>query len=541
MRSFGIVTGLVALAFQAWTQVPAGPAPSSIEGMIVDQSTNRSVSDVRLTIEEAASKALAGAETSGDNGNFAFRNLKPGTYRITTNKDGYAPAMPEGRRAPTSGIVFSVAPGQLLKDVVVRLLPQGVITGSVLDTNGSPVVGARVGAVSSLPFYDEFGERAFAPAGRTSLGTDDRGEFRIWALPPGDYQIRVFGTEGASALSFARYTLYYPSGPAISRAQSIPLRGGEELALPPIYAPVIETAPVRINIITDAPNLPGQTRTMQFTPKGVPPNVTVSTTNMANGGPGAIEHQGLPFGANEVRVALDTPQGVVYGETIVNVGESAEKLRVNLILKKGFRLAARVLLEKADGTLQPVPGVGVRLISYPNSVINLGGQSDAEGAVIVASAPESEYRLRLFGIPPDLYIARATQDGRDIQSRKIAVTTDTRVEIILKSGGCTITGVVTDSGGKAISNSLVALVPAESSMRGHHDLYRSATSDQDGTYTLLNVVPGDYKLFAWIEAAGAGPFRNAEFMAIYEARGKRIQISEDRNAAADLQPVDEEQ
>jgi hypothetical protein len=191
--------------------------------------------------------------------------------------------------------------------------------------------------------------------------------------------------------------------------------------------------------------------------------------------------------------------------------------------------------------LQPVRGVDVRLLSIPDSVINIGGPSDAEGTVNVASAPASEYRLRIFGLPSELSIARATHDGKDILSRKLSISADTRVDILLKSGGSSITGVVRDSGGKPVSGSLVALVPAVSSMRDQYDLYRSTTTDQDGKFILRNVGSGDYKLFSWIEARGAGAFRNAEFLAKYEERGKQIQISEDRNATADLQPVDEEQ
>jgi protocatechuate 3,4-dioxygenase beta subunit len=537
MGTFRIVAGLFAIALQLGAQQPGVPASSSIEGKIVDPTTDRPIADVRLTIEDAASGLIGSVTTSDDNGNFAFRNLLPGSYRITTIKDGYAPLKPDGRRAPTSGIVISVAREQQLREIVFRLLPQGVITGRIIDTNGSPVIGATVSALVSQPTYDEFGEKGFAIAGKTSRGTDDRGEFRIWALDPGEYQIRVLGTEGVPA-TIASYILYYPSGSDIARAQSIPVRSGEEVALPVIYAPVTETAPVRINLITDAPILPGHTRTMRFNREGVPMNVTVST----NAGPlDAIEHRGLPFGPNEVNVSLNTPQGVVYGKTTVNVGESDEKLNVNLVLKKGFRLVARVLQENADGTLQPVRGVNVLLLSMPDGVISVGGASDAEGTVNVASAPASEYRLRFFGLPSELSIARATQDGKDILSRKLSVSADTRVDILLKNGGRVITGVVRDSRGNPVSGSLVALVPSASSMRDHYDLYRSATTDQDGAFILRNVGSGDYKLFSWIEAGGAGAFRNAEFLAKYEERGKQIQISEDRNATADLQPVDEAQ
>ncbi len=43
-----------------------------------------------------------------------------------------------------------------------------------------------------------------------------------------------------------------------------------------------------------------------------------------------------------------------------------------------------------------------------------------------------------------------------------------------------------------------------------------------------------------MEASGAGPFRNAEFLAKYEDRGREIEITKSQLASVDVKVADEE-
>jgi hypothetical protein len=58
---------------------------------------------------------------------------------------------------------------------------------------------------------------------------------------------------------------------------------------------------------------------------------------------------------------------------------------------------------------------------------------------------------------------------------------------------------------------IVAMVP-ESSLRNRGDLYRTATSDQSGRFVFHGIAPGTNKFFAWMNAEGNAPFRNAKLM-----------------------------
>jgi len=302
-----------------------------------------------------------------------------------------------------------------------------------------------------------------------------------------------------------------------------------------LYVPIVETAPVRVNIMSEAPMAPNQFRSLQFRSKGIP----IEQSSTTSGGPGIIENSALPLGTNEVRIALQTAEGMVYGESAFELDQSLEKRTVDVVLRKGFRFAAQTFLEKVDGSPEPLSGIGIQL-RLGSLLSPLTGKTGSDGVLSFASTPGATYRLVVTDVPEDTYILRMTQDGKIITASNLVVTGDTHLEIALSKDGGSIEGVVRNPRGNTVPGSLVALVPADRALRDQYYLHRSTTTDQRGKFTLRTIRPGTYKLFAWIAASGAGPFRNAEFMAKYEDRGKEIQIGKGQNPTVDLLLADED-
>lgn len=94
---------------------------------------------------------------------------------------------------------------------------------------GQPVVGARVQAVVRLkkwagPYYE-------VPAGRPDE-SDDRGQFRLHSLPPGQYVVAV-GVESPPAPEAQREATGYvrtdhPGTTSLTDAQAIAVQAGQE-------------------------------------------------------------------------------------------------------------------------------------------------------------------------------------------------------------------------------------------------------------------------------------------------------------------------
>jgi len=78
----------------------------------------------------------------------------------------------------------------------------------------------------------------------------------------------------------------------------------------------------------------------------------------------------------------------------------------------------------------------------------------------------------------------------------------------------------------------VALIPPPA-LRENRMRYQTATTDTKGHFTITNIIPGDYKLFAWPDAPG-GAYFNPRFMARYENQGRTVHIDSASASSIDL-------
>ncbi len=111
------------------------------------------------------------------NGYFDFANLPAGSYSITVDPvSGFVRLRPARRAA--------VSEAQTVQ-VTIHLGRAGGIDGRVLDENGEGLLGVEVHALRRLNIA---GYIQIEPSGRSAM-TDDRGTFRIFNVPPGEYYV----------------------------------------------------------------------------------------------------------------------------------------------------------------------------------------------------------------------------------------------------------------------------------------------------------------------------------------------------------------
>ncbi|MEZ5316428.1 MAG: carboxypeptidase regulatory-like domain-containing protein [Vicinamibacterales bacterium] len=115
-------------------------------------------------------------------GRFAFRSVPQGTPQISAQKNGYLDGA-YGRLRPNGGSQpLEVRDGERIDDVTIRMFKPAVIAGFVLDERGDPVVRAEVEA------YRREGTGGATRLERAaSTTTDDRGQYRLGDLAPGEY------------------------------------------------------------------------------------------------------------------------------------------------------------------------------------------------------------------------------------------------------------------------------------------------------------------------------------------------------------------
>src|SRR6185295_12510677 len=78
------------------------------------------------------------------------------------------------------------------------------------------------------------------------------------------------------------------------------------------------------------------------------------------------------------------------------------------------------------------------------------------------------------------------------------------LNIVLSPNVGQVEGIVLDDRQQPVAGVQAALIPERS--RDRIDLYKAATTDQNGRFMIRAVTPGDYKLFAWEALESFGYF-----------------------------------
>lgn len=143
------------------------------------------------------------------NGRFRITGLRAGVYYLTAGSPGYVmPDRDDPRGRPL--------PYRVGANATLMLSKGGVITGTVSDVTGEPLVGVYVTAVR---VRDSFGRKPPPALAQPEGYTDDRGIYRIYGLTPGAYLVAAGGVTGSGTYEISRGTLnaapvYYPSSSA---------------------------------------------------------------------------------------------------------------------------------------------------------------------------------------------------------------------------------------------------------------------------------------------------------------------------------------
>jgi Carboxypeptidase regulatory-like domain len=180
---------------------PPGPRTGMIVGQVADAATGDPVPEaiVVLTMPKYFENPTTprGRVMADGEGRFFFTDLPAGEYFLQATKDGYAPGMYGQRRAWGQNLLLSVAEGERLTDVTLRVWKHGVIAGTVVDEAGEPVVGVTVRAVIKDVFAGRprYGNMQVTSELVPTATTDDRGMFRLSQLMPGTYVVLVPSTQ----------------------------------------------------------------------------------------------------------------------------------------------------------------------------------------------------------------------------------------------------------------------------------------------------------------------------------------------------------
>ena len=144
--------------------------------------------------------------------------------------------------------------------------------------------------------------------------------------------------------------------------------------------------------------------------------------------------------------------------------------------------------------------------------------------------------MRVTDLPPDYYIKDVRFNQTDAFNAPMHFSGDvsTPLEVLLSPNGGRIDGTVINEKQNLMAGIEAVLIPDR--RRDRTDLYKTATTDETGHFTIRGIPPGDYKIFAWdgIEEFG---YYDSDLVRLFEQKGTPVRIVESAKESLEVRII----
>jgi uncharacterized protein (DUF2141 family) len=472
---------------------------SSVSGVVLNDATSEPVNAAYVVVEQGKGVDSVGVRTAAD-GKFSFSNLSSDHYTIFAEKVGFIKTTRSSQRSQSPGSV-SVAGDQ----IELRLVPQGVVTGLVRDSNYDPLVGATV-QLSRM--YLQGTRTALTPVSRAS--TNDLGEYRMFGLPPGRYYVSAFYQDVGSGLGLRKHLADDGGGPDA---------GTEEYALT-YYGNSTDPeggTPIRIRAgqtLTDIDIKMKMYRSFQISGSiaGVPPGTPMPQVRLEPFEPGSLGASriyspgptatGFHFNSLspgtyilKAQVADQGRHFYLSGQEVVTVG-SASVENIQLELVPNFTISGKAVSEQGDA----IPAsVQLRLNGLEHRFVGPITLMSDHTFEVPVPGPDT-YAVDASDPKGTAYVKSVTLDQEPIGPNGAVIRGPNHVlQVVVSDHAGQVAGQAVDPEGHAISTGGVAvLVGADSTS----DSRRYAASiGPDGSFSFRSLPPGKYRVACFQDLA----------------------------------------
>ncbi len=503
-----------------------------------------------------------GLSAATDNaGTFVFENVNPGNYRLSGEKTGFIRSSFGGRGAGAIGSQLTIAAGTEKADVIVRITPQGIVSGRILDEDGEPMEGVSIQLLR--PQYFASQRRMMGTAGNQS---NDRGEFRITNVAPGKYYMQIQRMSNGNMPiqqgkeEFGYPKLFFPGVEALEQAQRVEVGAGQEVSnlqmalrkvrvyrvrghVPGIAAPAGQQAGAQGGGRRGG----GNGMVIQLRPDG-------GASDMMGPGFGPGMGGGQVRADGSFEIAGVTPGA--YKLTLSSFGEGRPKVVGSLKLSvgndnvEGVVLAPSPLVSfqgkivvEGDKTAVNLKSVRIQLMS--TDMGGLGGipgiQVAEDGSFSATELSQDKYRITV-NPGAAAYVKAITVGGQNILDTALDLSGGGGgpMEVILSTKIATVNGMVEKQKQDDAPGSIVIAIAGAngtlsllSTASGQSPLARV---DDNGKFSIANLPPGEYKLIAF-EEIDLATASDPEFLKKFEDRAATVKIGEGESKSATLKQV----
>ena len=535
---------LLPLAASAQTTKPE--EFSTIEGRVLNVATGKPVGKAALLLLRTDSTQASGdwtrsyAASSDSTGKFAIRNIDPGKYRLRASRNGFVTLEYGTRAYKGSGTVLDLDSPRQLREVDVRLTPQGVITGRILDADGEALERVQVQLLRSQYVN---GRKVLST---TDSGyTNDLGEYRYIGLPPGKYYIYAENFASAPPTSVAEegyVPIYYPGARETAGAVPVDVAAGAQVRLADMMLRKARTATVKGRVVVEVPDTRG-IPSVRLSPRVGHDNRAAGTFRSPSAkvnAAGAFEIRGLTPGSYIVGASIAKGGGSFGGQTTVEVA-GADIEGVVVTIGSDVSVTGRIRVDSETTQDLQNPRIKLRRGGPTVDSVLLGWTYKiAEDRTFrLDDLDPVRYGVLVDGLPDGFYTKSIRVGEADITYTGLDLTSGApgEVDILVSPKAGLVSGVVQNlDTNKPPPGAEVVLVPKEKERLEISAFYQETTTDQYGRFTFKSVVPGEYKVYAW-EDAESSAWMDPDFMKPLEGKGESVTVGESAQVSVQVKLI----
>ena len=543
IRFFAAVALLGAAAPIAGQEGPVPPPKTgSVAGVVIEEKSGEGIAKAFVILRREQEGGI-GAIT-GPDGKFTLRDLDPGTYVLTVERNGYV--VPRGQSQ-----TVQVQAGQTTADVKLKLQRTGAVSGRILDADGDPVCN-----VSVLVSPVRAGKDARSGDGNRYATTDDRGEYRVFQIVPGEYRLSATysprsGFDGVRIQPAAKAdaapasggeaypTVYYPGLTDSRQAGVVKVEPGADLQ--GLDLQLVRTHGVRVRgrvavgyspaplllVVNLSPiswrDTPGQTFSVlmrdpkgEFDFQGVLPGsyrLQVEAAGLDEASRMSV-HRALEVGATDIEgieMTLGQPQSV-SGRIVAPEGRNLPPgLMVLLQTREAGDTQAGGMAQVGDAGAFTIPKV-----------------APGEYDVVVASTKGGE---------DDAYVQSIRMGETDALAEGVRVGEGSvpPLAIVMKANGGAAECTVKDDKDTPVPNVSVLLVPDAPRQR-QMALFGECQTKADGACEIVGITPGEYHVYAFPDGMQVDR-RDPVAMKAFEKYSEAMTFAEGDRRQVDLKTV----
>ena len=474
----------------------------SVEGVVVDRVTGAGVPGASVTFYIRTQGVLAEATTDAS-GDFRIFGMKPGSYEVRFEKDGYR----FGNKIPLQ----PYAVGQGRDPVRIRLEMTRLVTlsGRVTDPDGNPTSQAEVKL-----------------ANRNQVPVAADGTFTIKELEPGSYTLAAI-PKATRVLEGARVpvTTYTP--------EPVVIRGDVDVSG---YEIRLQTAEVyRVSgVLLDESNNPKAGVTIRLFPTiqsgsrvvifgdfitmvGPGPSTGPQEAQVVSAADGSFEFTNVRSGDWQLSAvssgSIDSPDYIDSfrsgAESVLVGSRNVENLQIRQA--PAFKMSATV--DWGDSSIRS--GAVMLLAADGRSVLVRPGLIGSNGTLDFGAVTPGKYLLAPQP-GPGFYPVSVMLGGQEVLGKPVDLFPGSALRVVYKAATGAVHGTVENCKGAS-----VVLIPRDVQTMGFG---RMVACKADGTFDISGVPPGDY--FAAFGVRPQNPPMDTAWLAKIAAIGARVSVAQ---------------